>query len=96
MIANDSAPLHVAVGFDRPCVGLYGPTDPARVGPWGVTDGVVRAVPERDQTTNFKDRRIGDALMRLIEPATVLEHVDRVLPDRGRVASTPVGQGRRP
>ncbi len=93
VIANDSAPLHVAVGFDRPCVGLYGPTDPARVGPWGVTDGVVRAVPERDQTTNFKDRRIGDALMRLIEPATVLERVDRVLPDRGRIASTPI-QGR--
>ena len=94
VIANDSAPLHVAVGFDRPCVGLYGPTDPARVGPWGVTDGVVRARPQHDPATNFKDRRIGDSLMRLIEPATVLESVDRVLPDRDRVPRTPVGQGR--
>ena len=94
VIANDSAPLHVAVGFDRPCVGLYGPTDPARVGPWGVTDGIVRAVPVHDPTTNFKDPRIGDALMRLIEPATVLDRVDRVLPDRDRVPPTPVGQGR--
>ncbi len=94
VIANDSAPLHVAVGFDRPCVGLYGPTDPARVGPWGVTDGVVRARPLHDPTTNFKDRRIGDSLMRLIEPATVLDRVDRVLPNRDRVPPTPVGQGR--
>ena len=94
VIANDSAPLHVAVGFDRPCVGLYGPTDAARVGPWGVTDGVVRAVPVHDRTTNFKDRRIGDSLMRLIEPATVLEHVDRVLPEGDRVPPIPVGQDR--
>ena len=94
VIANDSAPLHVAVGFDRPCVGLYGPTDAARVGPWGVTDGVVRAVPVHDRTTNFKNRRIGDSLMRLIEPATVLEHVDRVLPEGDRVPPIPVGQDR--
>jgi lipopolysaccharide heptosyltransferase I len=93
VIANDSAPLHVAVGFGRPCVGLYGPTDPARVGPWGVTDGVVRAIPVHDDRTNFKDRRIGDTLMRLIEPATVLDHVDRVLPEDDRVPPTPVGQG---
>jgi lipopolysaccharide heptosyltransferase I len=90
VIANDSAPLHVAVGFARPCVGLYGPTDPARVGPWGVTDGVVRALSEQEQTTNFKDRRIGDSLMRLIEAGQVLDAVDRVLPQR-RVA---VSQGR--
>jgi lipopolysaccharide heptosyltransferase I len=94
VIANDSAPLHVAVGFSRPCVGLYGPTDPARVGPWGVTDGVVRAKPVHDTTTNFKDRRIGDTLMRLIEPAAVLDSVDRVLPEDDRVPPTPVGQGR--
>jgi lipopolysaccharide heptosyltransferase I len=94
VIANDSAPLHVAVGFGRPCVGLYGPTDPARVGPWGVTDGVVRAKPVHDTTTNFKDRRIGDTLMRLIKPDAVLAHVDRVLPEGDRPTPTPVGQGR--
>ncbi|TVQ75580.1 MAG: lipopolysaccharide heptosyltransferase family protein, partial [Phycisphaeraceae bacterium] len=26
VLANDSAPLHMAVGFDRPLVGLFGPT----------------------------------------------------------------------
>jgi hypothetical protein len=54
----------------------------------------VRAKPVHDTTTNFKDRRIGDTLMRLIEPAAVLDSVDRVLPEDDRVPPTPVGQGR--
>ncbi len=33
-IANDSAALHMAVGFDRPYVGLYGPTRLDLVGPY--------------------------------------------------------------
>ncbi|MFK7884545.1 MAG: glycosyltransferase family 9 protein [Phycisphaerales bacterium] len=34
VVANDSAALHMAVGFDRPIVGLFGPTDNALVGPY--------------------------------------------------------------
>lgn len=34
VIANDSAAVHMAIGFDRPTVALYGPTDVARVGPY--------------------------------------------------------------
>lgn len=33
-IGNDSGPLHVAVGLGRPVVALFGPTDPALVGPY--------------------------------------------------------------
>jgi ADP-heptose:LPS heptosyltransferase len=80
VVANDSAPLHMAVGFARPCVGLFGPTDPARVGPYGRPEAVVRAAnppgPRSAGRVNFKDRRLGDALMRLIEPAAVLERID--------------------
>jgi len=32
-LGNDSAPLHIAVGFNRPIVSVFGPTDPAVVGP---------------------------------------------------------------
>ncbi len=78
VIANDSAPLHVAVGFARPCIGLYGPTDPARVGPWGAQDGVLRATSAGGRPVNFKDPRLGDSLMRLIDPAEVLDRVDRI------------------
>lgn len=34
VLCNDSAALHVAVGFGRPAVGVFGPTDPALVGPY--------------------------------------------------------------
>ena len=42
VVANDSAPMHMAVGYDRPLVGLFGPTDPAEVGPYGRDDAVIR------------------------------------------------------
>ncbi|MFN0134136.1 MAG: glycosyltransferase family 9 protein [Phycisphaerales bacterium] len=34
VVANDSAVIHMAIGFDRPAVALYGPTSIARVGPY--------------------------------------------------------------
>ena len=46
LVCNDSGPLHLAVGFDRPIVAIFGPTDPALVGPYQrercvvATDGV--------------------------------------------------------
>jgi lipopolysaccharide heptosyltransferase I len=42
VIANDSAAVHMAVGFDRPTVALYGPTDVARVGPYRRDADVIR------------------------------------------------------
>ncbi|HZW05579.1 MAG TPA: glycosyltransferase family 9 protein [Phycisphaerales bacterium] len=43
LIGSDSAAVHMAVGFGRPCVALYGPTDVAKVGP--ATGGVTPAAP---------------------------------------------------
>ena len=34
VIAGDTGPLHLAAALERPVVGLYGPTDPARNGPY--------------------------------------------------------------
>ncbi len=42
LLCNDSAALHIAVGFDRPIVTIFGPTDPALVGPYLRDDAVVR------------------------------------------------------
>lgn len=41
LVCNDSAPLHIAVGFERPIVSIFGPTDPRRVGPYRRADAVV-------------------------------------------------------
>jgi lipopolysaccharide heptosyltransferase I len=42
MVAADTGPLHLAAALGVPCVGLYGPTDPARNGPYGRGHRVVR------------------------------------------------------
>jgi len=48
VVANDSAALHMAVGFDRPLVALLGPTDPALVGPYKRDHQVIRHTLETD------------------------------------------------
>jgi lipopolysaccharide heptosyltransferase I len=94
VIANDSAPLHMAVGLASPCVGLFGPTDPARVGPYGRPESVIRAPLEpRDQVVGFKDRQLGDRLMRRITMDDVLERVDRV--SMGAARGDPIPQAPR-
>jgi heptosyltransferase-1/heptosyltransferase-2 len=42
LIANDSGPLHVAAALATPAVALYGPTNPAFVGPHGQLQNVLR------------------------------------------------------
>ena len=42
VVAGDTGPLHVASAFGAPVVGLFGPTDPARNGPYSSADFVVR------------------------------------------------------
>jgi heptosyltransferase-1 len=40
VIGADTGPLHLAAALGTPLVGLYGPTDPARNGPYGQLDRV--------------------------------------------------------
>jgi lipopolysaccharide heptosyltransferase I len=40
-VAGDTGPLHVAMAVGTPTVSLFGPTDPARNGPWSAQDLVV-------------------------------------------------------
>ena len=54
VVANDSAAAHIAVGFDRPLVALYGPTDVSKVGPYGRIEDVIQDVRLGD-TLNHKD-----------------------------------------
>ncbi len=41
-ISNDSGPLHVASAVKTPVVGIFGPTDPVRTGPYPDSSAVVR------------------------------------------------------
>jgi heptosyltransferase-1 len=51
IIAGDTGPLHLACALGKPVVGIFGPTDPKRNGPFGVPFRVLRH-PEskRDHT----------------------------------------------
>jgi heptosyltransferase-1 len=42
VIAGDTGPLHLAAALGKPVVALYGPTDPARTGPYGTRSRVLR------------------------------------------------------
>jgi lipopolysaccharide heptosyltransferase II len=42
MITNDTGPMHVAAALGKPVVGLFGPTEPCRTGPYGQMDAVLQ------------------------------------------------------
>ena len=86
VVANDSAPLHMAVGLDRPLVGLFGPTNPARVGPYKRESAVVRppadvraSLTGGSSDVNYRDRALGDRIMRAITLDQVVERVEAVV-----------------
>ena len=43
LVSGDTGPLHLAAALGTPVVGVYGPSDPARNGPWSPNDEVVSA-----------------------------------------------------
>ena len=49
-IGGDSGPLHLAVALGTPVVGIYGPTDPARNGPYFPADIAIRNAGPADTT----------------------------------------------
>jgi lipopolysaccharide heptosyltransferase I len=53
VVANDSAALHIAVGLGRRSVAIFGPTDPATVGPYRYNLSV--AAPPRDHQAHYRD-----------------------------------------
>jgi len=45
MVTNDTGPMHVAAALGKPVVGLFGPTEPRRTGPYGQVEHALR-MPE--------------------------------------------------
>lgn len=43
VITTDSGPMHLAAAVETPVIALFGPTDPARTGPYGEGHMVIRA-----------------------------------------------------
>ncbi|MBN1764666.1 MAG: hypothetical protein JW860_05360 [Sedimentisphaerales bacterium] len=52
-IGNDSGPLHIAAALNIPTLGLYGPTDPKVVGPYGHLENVIHPNPDIPHTRRY-------------------------------------------
>jgi heptosyltransferase-1 len=75
-IAGDTGPLHLASALGRPVVGIYGPTDPSRNGPFGCNFKVLRSpVSRRDHARRTEP----EAGLLTIQAADVLQAVQQVL-----------------
>jgi heptosyltransferase-1 len=69
VIAGDTGPLHLACALGKPVVGIYGPTDPSRNGPFGVPFRILRSPQSRRDHTR---REAPEAGLLTIQPDDVL------------------------
>ena len=58
-IAGDTGPLHLACALGRPVVGIYGPTDPSRNGPFGTRFKVLRNPESRRDHSRREEPEAG-------------------------------------
>jgi heptosyltransferase-1 len=70
VIAGDTGPLHLACALGKPVVGIFGPTDPARNGPFGTRFRVLRSAESRRDHTRRAEPEAG---LLTIQPEEVLE-----------------------
>lgn len=59
VIAGDTGPLHLACALGRPTVAIFGPTDPARNGPWGNPYRVLRHPESKRDHTRHAEPEAG-------------------------------------
>lgn len=75
VVANDSAALHIAVGFQRPLIALFGPTRIELVGPYARQSDVLQVLKPGD-VMNHKDAEAGRSMMERISLEMVLQRLD--------------------
>jgi heptosyltransferase I len=76
VIAGDTGPLHLASALGKPVVGIFGPTDPARNGPFGGNFRVLRHPESKRDHSRHAEPEAG---LLTISPKDVLNSADNVL-----------------
>ncbi len=76
VVGVDSGPLHLAAALAKPGVAIYGPTDPARNGPYGETFTVLRSPTA---STTYKRAEQPDHSMYEIMPEQVSGALEAIL-----------------
>lgn len=59
VIGGDTGPLHLACALGKPVVGIYGPTDPSRNGPFGSLNRVLRNPESRNDHSRLEQPEAG-------------------------------------
>ena len=75
VIGVDSGPMHLAAALRKPGVAIFGPTDPARNGPYG---GSLRVLRSADAVTTYKRRSSDERACAPSLPAAVVEALARL------------------
>ena len=78
VIAGDTGPLHLASALGKPVVGIFGPTDPARNGPFG---GDFRVLRHPESRRDHSRRAEPEAGLLTISPEEVWRAAMELLPD---------------
>jgi heptosyltransferase-1 len=76
VIGVDSGPLHLAAALAKPGIALFGPTDPARNGPYGESIRVLRSPAA---ATTYKRGVSTDSSMLALSPQQVCDALRAVL-----------------
>ena len=76
VIGGDTGPLHLACALGCAVVGIYGPTDPLRNGPYGTRFQVLRSSMSRRNHARLEEPEAG---LLTIVPEDVLQAVENVL-----------------
>ena len=84
MIAGDTGPLHLACALGVPVVGIFGPTDPARNGPFGVPSRVLRHPESKRDHARHREPEAG---LLTITPEEVIAAAQELLEGRENEAN---------
>lgn len=86
LISSDTGPMHIAAALDVPVVAVFGPTNPARTGPYGSIHTTVRA--DAPCSPCYKRKRCRDwHCMESISVERVLDIVNAKLREPARPAT---------
>jgi lipopolysaccharide heptosyltransferase I len=80
VIGGDTGPLHLACALGKPVVGIYGPTDPQRNGPFGSRFRVLRNPESRQDHTRREQPEAG--LLTIYPDAVMAAAVELMLEER--------------
>jgi heptosyltransferase-1 len=82
-IGGDTGPMHLAAAFGVPVVGLFGPTNPERNGPWRTRNIVLRS---QRSATSYHHTARPDQALQSIAPADVARAALALLQQQSRAA----------